>query len=72
MTKEFADNLAKPYMETSETLCVLSDGGVYINSDVDYMKGVAKEKGFDIFIYKEKEKSEQKEEIKKEKKPKNI
>lgn len=52
MTKEFADNLAKPHLESSETLCVMSDGGVYINNDIATMKKIAVERKMEIFVYK--------------------
>lgn len=52
MTQEFADNLAKPHLESSKTLCVTSDGGVYINSDIAQMKAIAKERNLQIFVYK--------------------
>jgi hypothetical protein len=53
MTKEFADKLAQPYLATAETLCVMSDGGVYINNDIEVMKQNALDRNTKIFIYKE-------------------
>lgn len=52
MTQEFADNLAQPYLETAVTLCVMSDGGVYINNDIATMKQNALDRNVKIFIYK--------------------
>jgi hypothetical protein len=54
MTKDFADQLAQPYLSTAETLCVMSDGGVYINNDIEAMKQNALDRNVKIFIYKEK------------------
>lgn len=80
MTQEHAQKEASKHLNNPDvkTLCVLSDGGVYINNDLEVMKQNALDRGKKIFIFKgETEKldevvAEQVEEVKTEepKKPK--
>lgn len=53
MEKEKAFELASQYMESANTLCVMSDGAVYINNDIEKMKAHATELGKEIFVFKE-------------------
>lgn len=57
MELEYAQKLASQFigMDTTETLCVFSNGEVYINNDINSMKQVASEKGVKIFVFKDKE-----------------
>lgn len=59
MTKEQAYELAKKHIEGATTLCVLSDGSVFIDNDVDSMKKHAADTKKDIFVLKGEEKAEE-------------
>lgn len=74
----FAQKLASKFigLEKTKTLCVTSDGGVFINNDIDFMKEYAKERNLKIFVFKEEQEEkpvevvEEKQEAVKEEKPK--
>ena len=56
MDAKKAAELAKPYLEKgpdgkkTQTLCVMSDGGVYVNNDLKAMKGIAEQAKRDLFV----------------------
>jgi hypothetical protein len=54
MTQEHAQKEASKHLNNPDvkTLCVLSDGGVYINNDLEVMKQNALDRGKKIFIFK--------------------
>ncbi len=54
----FAQKLASKYigLERTKTLCVTSDGGVFINNDIKFMKEYAKERNLKIFVFKDEQK----------------
>lgn len=74
----FAQKLASKFigLEKTKTLCVTSDGGVFINNDISFMKEYAKERNLKIFVFKEEQEEkpvevvEEKQEAVKEEKPK--
>ena len=69
MNLDKAKELGAKHIESSDTLCVMSDGSVFINNDVDAMKEHAKLSGKELFILKGEKKAEVKfEEPKEEKK----
>lgn len=59
----YAQQLASKHLnlESTKTLCVTSDGGVFINNDIDFMEAYAKERNLKIFVFKGK--SEKKEDV---------
>ena len=54
MTFESAEKEALKYinLETTKTLCVVGNGEVYINNDIEAMKQNAKDRGVEIFVFK--------------------
>jgi len=63
MKEEQAIELAKKYLsdEKSKTVCVTSDGGVYVNNDVDSMRKHAENNRLSIFVLKDDETKKEKE-----------
>lgn len=54
----FAQKLASKYvgLDKTKTLCVTSDGGVFINNDISFMREYAKERNLKIFVFKDEQK----------------
>jgi|APGre2960657404_1045060.scaffolds.fasta_scaffold214978_2 hypothetical protein len=54
MTNEFASKLAQPYLSKDDvkTLCILGDGGVYLNNDIAVMRQNALDRNVKIFVFK--------------------
>lgn len=52
MTQSHAQELSSQYLETAKTLCVTSDGAIYIDNDIAYMRNHAKTNGLEIFVFK--------------------
>lgn len=54
MELKYAQQLASKHLnlETTKTLCVTSDGGVFINNPIDFMEAYAKERNLKIFVLK--------------------
>lgn len=55
MEVNYAQQLASKFigLETTKTLCVTSDGGVFINNEIEFMKAYAKERNLKIFVFKD-------------------
>ena len=64
MTKEYAEKLALPYIGDAKTLCVTSDGAVYVDNDIAYMEQNAKERNLKIFVLKDVEQVAEVKEVK--------
>lgn len=52
MNQEQAYELGKKHIENNETVIVLSDGSVYLNNPVQYMKDYAVTVGMEAFVLK--------------------
>jgi hypothetical protein len=54
MELNFALQLSSKHLnlESTKTLCVTSDGGVFINNPIDFMEAYAKERNLKIFVFK--------------------
>lgn len=70
MNLEKAKELGAKYLEDSKTLCVVSDGSVFVDNDIDAMKEHAKISGKEIFVLKGEAKKEVKEIVAKTEAPK--
>lgn len=53
MKLEQAEELGKKHLEGADTVCVTSDGGVYVNNNIEQMRGHAKANKLDIFVLKD-------------------
>jgi len=65
MQIQYAQQLASQHLnlETTKTLCVTSDGGVFINNPIDFMEAYAKERNLKIFVFKNDIEVEEKQEV---------
>lgn len=64
MNLDKAKELGAKHMESADTLCVMSDGSVFINNNVDAMREHAKLSRKELFILKGEKKAEVKVEAK--------
>jgi hypothetical protein len=58
MNEEKAKELGAKYLEGARTLCVTSDGGVFVNNSIEVMKKHAKANKLQIFVLKGEESAE--------------
>lgn len=58
MNEEKARELAAKYIADAITVCVTSDGGVFVNNSIEVMKKHAKANKLQIFVLKGEESAE--------------